>query len=192
MKAISSITAAVREFVRDPESVGSAFPATKYMVRRTLARIDWSSVELCVELGPGTGRFTHAILARLGPDAKLLAIEPGEAFVEHLQRTCDDERLIVVRGEAQNLLKIMSSYGIARADRILSGIPFSTLDEDDARAIIKQGQIALNPNGVLIAYQMRRAIERYMEGSFQVVRRGYALWNIPPCHLYWAKPLPSE
>lgn len=189
MKAISTIAAATREFVRDPESVGSAFPATGYMVRRALARIDWSRVDFLVEFGPGTGRFTRAALMRLKPDAKLLAIEPGEAFVDHLRRTCDDGRLIVVKGEAQDLPEIMRICGIGRADCILSGLPFSTLQASDALAIMEQSRTALSPEGVLVAYQMRRTIERYMRSKFHITHHGYALWNIPPCHLYWAKPI---
>lgn len=189
---MSSFAAAVLEFVRDPGSVGSAFPASNAMVRRVLAPLDWSCIDLMVEFGPGTGRFTFAALERLKAGATFLAIEPGEAFVKHLRSESRDPRLVVVQGEAQELPSIMESRGLARADCILSGLPFSTLDERDAVAIAECSRASLGVNGRFVAYQMRREIERYMRGRFQLMRRGYALWNVPPCHLYWARPLSHQ
>lgn len=186
---MSSFTAAVREFVRDPTAVGSAFPASNTMVRRVLAPIDWRTVDLMVEFGPGTGRFTFAALERLKPGATLIAIEPGDAFVEHLRSECGDPRLIVVQNEAQALPDILRSHGYGKVDCILSGLPFSTLAETDADTIAEISRGSLKPNGRFVAYQMRRDIERYLRGKFKVVRKGYAVWNIPPCHLYWARPL---
>lgn len=186
---MSSFTAAALEFVRDPSSVGSAFPATYAMVRRVLAHIDWSTVDLMVEFGPGTGRFTFAALERMKAGATLLAIEPGEAFVEHLRSENRDPRLVVVQSEAQELPEIMEDHGFVRADCILSGLPFSTLEESDATAIVEFSRASLGVDGSFVAYQMRREIEHYLRGRFQIVHKDYALWNIPPCHLYWAKPL---
>ena len=188
MNAISSIAAATSEFLRDPDSVGSVFPASSYMVRRTLAPIEWNDVDLMVEFGPGTGRFTFEALARMKPSARLLAIEPGEAFVDHLRSTSHDARLIVVKGEAQQVRDIMDSYGFAQASCILSGIPFSTIEPGDAITIAERSRQALGRDGMFVAYQMRRKIEHYLERRFKIARRGYALWNIPPCHLYWATP----
>jgi phospholipid N-methyltransferase len=189
---MSSFTAAALEFVRDPSAVGSAFPASSTMVRRVLAPIDWSAVDLMVEFGPGTGRFTFAALKRMKPGATLLAIEPGEAFVDHLRSKGRDARLIVVQDEAQALPDIMRSHGFDKADCILSGLPFSTLAQSDAVAIADISRASLQPEGRFIAYQMRREIERYLRGRFEIMRKGYAVWNIPPCHLYWARPLVSK
>lgn len=192
MNAISALTAATREFFQNPDSVGSAFPATSHMVRRTLDPIDWSQIDVFVEFGPGTGRFTFEALARMKAGTKLLAIEPGVAFVEHLQTSVDDERLIVVRGAAQEIRDILKSHGVQQADCILSGLPFSTIDRADAMKIAEYSRLSLASNGLFVAYQMRRHIERYLLGRFEIERKGLALWNIPPCHIYWAKPLHDQ
>lgn len=89
---------AVGEFLRHPNMVGSAFPATKRMVRRMLAPLEWAKVDVLVEYGPGTGRFTFAALARMKPDAKLIAIETGDEFVENLRATAYDHRLARIGG----------------------------------------------------------------------------------------------
>jgi phospholipid N-methyltransferase len=162
------------------------------MVRRMLAPIDWSKVDRVVEFGPGTGRFTFAALAQMKPSARFLAIEPGESFIEHLRSASDDARLIVANGEAQNLRKIMHDHGFTNADLILSGLPFSTIPEDDAAKIIARSRASLGAQGIFAAYQMRRDIERSLRGHFEIVRKDFELWNIPPCHLYWAKPIAQK
>ncbi len=60
---------AATEFLRHPSMVGSAFPATARMVRRMLTPVDWSKVGVAVEYGPGSGRFTFAMLERMRSDA---------------------------------------------------------------------------------------------------------------------------
>jgi len=191
MKAVSPVWAAIREFVRNPEAVGSAFPATSHMVKRILDPMDWGQIDLLVEFGPGTGRFTFDALARMRPDTKLLAIEPGEAFVKHLRSASHDPRLIVVQDEAQRLRDIMNSLGLEKADCILSGLPFSTLDPDDAAAILDGCWSVLDTKGSFVAYQMRRRIERYLKKRFEIKRRDRVIWNIPPCHIIWAGPADS-
>ncbi|MEC7932358.1 MAG: hypothetical protein VX218_08720 [Pseudomonadota bacterium] len=43
------------------------------------------------------------------------------------------------------------------------------------------------PAGVFAAYQMRSAIRPLIDRHFAEVGHGYEWWNIPPCHLYWAR-----
>lgn len=177
---------AATEFLRHPLMVGSAFPATARMVRHMLAPIDWSKVSVAVEYGPGSGRFTFAMLERMRPDAKLLAIETSEAFVERLRAASDDPRLIVVQRSAGDVTRHLADHELHAADLILSGLPFSTLEPGEAEAIMVATASALAPSGMFAAYQMRTAIQPLIERNFTSLRQGYEWWNIPPCHLYWA------
>ncbi|WP_313436931.1 class I SAM-dependent methyltransferase [Novosphingobium sp.] len=177
---------AATEFLRHPSMVGSAFPATARMVRHMLAPVDWSKVSVAVEYGPGSGRFTFAMLERMRPDARLLAIETGEAFVEKLRAATDDPRLIVVHGSAGDVTRHLADHDLQAADLILSGLPFSTLEPKEAETIMVATASALAPSGMFAAYQMRTAVRLLIERNFASLRQGYEWWNIPPCHLYWA------
>jgi len=129
---------AAAEFLRHPSMVGSGFPATAKMVRHVLAPLGLSQMCLVIEYGPGSGRFTFEMLRRMRPDARLLAIETGEAFVEKLREDCDDPRLIVVEGSARDVNRYRADHHLGSADCILSGLPFSTLDPEDARVIMSE------------------------------------------------------
>ncbi|WP_245892351.1 class I SAM-dependent methyltransferase [Novosphingobium guangzhouense] len=177
---------AATEFVRHPSMVGSAFPASARMVRRMLAPLDWSHIEVLVEYGPGSGRFTFEMLRRMRPDAQLIAIETSQAFAAKLREKCDDPRLVVVEGSARDVRRNIGAETCGRADCILTGLPFSTLGETEADIIMHETALALKPTGVLAAYQMRTAIRRLIDRNFAQVRKGFEWCNIPPCHLYWA------
>ena len=45
----------MREFLRSPSGVGSAFPASAALVRAALDPVDFSAAHLVVEFGPGEG-----------------------------------------------------------------------------------------------------------------------------------------
>lgn len=186
----SSASVSLNEFIRHPSMVGSAFPASQRMVRRMLDRINWPAVRVMVEYGPGTGRFTAAALERLGRGSMMVAIETGEEFVDHIRATLKDDRLTVVRGSARDVIQILSDRGFDRADCILSGLPFSTLNPDEADEIVAESARALHPSGIFAAYQMRRAVEPLLRKHFDKITKGYEWWNMPPCHLYWARTCP--
>ena len=177
---------AFREFFKNPLAVGSAFPASRFLVDTMLSPVDWSRLNCVVEYGPGTGIFTRALLERLPAHARLLAIDTSAAFIDHLRRATSDRRLIAVAGSADAVLDIMAGHGLDQADCILSGLPFSTLAPERAERLMKASASALAPQGGFLAYQMRKAVQPLLERRFAKVATGFEWRNVPPCHLYWA------
>lgn len=177
---------AFREFFRNPMAVGSAFPASRYLVERMLSPIDWGRMDCVVEYGPGTGIFTRALLDRLPGHARLLAIDTSAGFIDHLREATPDRRLIAVTGSADAVRAIMADHGLDEADCILSGLPFSTLAPDRAERLMEASARALAPDGRFLAYQMRKAVQPLLERRFETVQTGFEWRNVPPCHLYWA------
>ncbi|MCW1432075.1 methyltransferase [Novosphingobium sp. JCM 18896] len=145
-----------------------------------LAPLDWHRIRVLVEYGPGTGRFTFEALKRMRSDAALVAIETGQGFVEALRSRCDDPRLIVVRGTAQDVNRNLAEQGLGEADCILTGLPFPTLEAQEADAIIRESIRAISSSGVLAAYQMRSAIRPLLKRYFASLRSSYEWWNVPP------------
>lgn len=186
MKAPPSLLA-LGEFARRPDKVGSPFPATPRLVDRVLEKLDWARIDVMVEYGPGTGRFTFEALRRLKPGATLFAIESGRGFASALQRRNSDARLKVVEGTAEEVVAHLAARGAARADCILTGVPFSTMSDAAGGRLMAESAAALAPGGVLAAYQMRRTIEPLLDRHFAEVEHEYEWRNIPPCHLYWAR-----
>jgi phospholipid N-methyltransferase len=111
-----SFGVSVREFLRDPSMVGSAFPASRSMVEKMFADVPWTKIGVFVEFGPGTGRFTQEALARLGPKASVIAIDTSAGFTQNLRRKIRDPRLHAVEGGAQEVRSILADRGFDQAD----------------------------------------------------------------------------
>ena len=65
----------LRGFLNRPKEVGSIIPSSRFMERRIVKTAELASARLAVELGPGTGGTTRALLRKMAPDAILVAIE---------------------------------------------------------------------------------------------------------------------
>ncbi len=183
----SSLSVMVREFLRKPSLVGSAFPASRHLVDALLNPVDWSSARLVVEYGPGCGPLTRAILEKLPRDSRLVAIDVSRHFTRHLRDTIDDPRLIAVTGCAGSAETVLARHGLGPADAIVTGIPFSTMPRRSAARILDVSAQVLRDDGQLLAYQMRSTVAPMLAERFSTLDTAMAWRNIPPCRLYWAR-----
>ena len=176
----------LREFFRHPRDVGSAFPASRHLVDAVLGPTDFSAMRLVVEYGPGSGCFTRAMLDRMPQDSHLVAIDNNRRFVRHLQRSIADPRLHAVTGCALQVRTILQSLQLDSVDLVVTGIPFSTMPEPVGSAIVAASAGLLSPDGQLVAYQMRDAVEPMLHRHFDQVGRSRCWRNLPPCHIFRA------
>jgi len=173
-----------RGFLQRPREVGSIIPSSRFMEKRIVKNADLANARVAVELGPGTGGTTRALLRHLQPDARLLAIEINPDFVRLLERGLDDERLIVHEGSAADIPDALETYGLPRPDVILSGIPFSTMDRRLGSAILRSVYDALPSGGRFVAYQFRDRVETLGRDVFGRARVQRELLNVPPMRVY--------
>lgn len=172
-------------FVKHPVMVGSIIPSSDRTVKKMLAPVDWENTKLFVEYGPGVGTFCQPVLDRMRPDATLLVIDLNEDFIEYLRKTFRDSRFIAVHGSAADVNEIIAQFGFKNADYILSGLPFSTLPNNLGPVIATATAKALRSGGAFLVYQFRARARDFMEPHFQRIDKGFELWNILPCHLFW-------
>jgi phospholipid N-methyltransferase len=143
---------------------------------------------MVVELGPGTGGTTRAILHALPRASKLCAIEINPRFVS-LVRKNPDPRLTVQLGAAEEIAEILEAQGLPKPDVVLSGIPFSTIEPGLGRKIMEQIGSVLAPGGQFVAYQFRDRVSVLGREIFGAPRVEVELLNVPPMRVYcWRKP----
>src|SRR5262245_22178522 len=175
-------------FLKKPGQVGSIIPSSRFLERRIVRAAGIQRARLVVELGPGTGGTTRALLRQMRPDAKLLAIEIDPDFVSVLRRLNHDPRLIVHEGSATDVRQILAKHELGAPDVILSGIPFSTMTRPLGRDIIRSVHDSLEPGGVFVAYQVRDRVKILGSEVFGRAQTDMVLLNVPPMRVYrWTK-----
>jgi phosphatidylethanolamine/phosphatidyl-N-methylethanolamine N-methyltransferase len=174
-------------FLERPKEVGSIIPSSRFLERRIVRAAGVKAAKVLVELGPGTGGTTRALLSAMDPEARLLAMEVNPRFVGLLRRI-DDPRLVVHLGDAAEIGVALDQYELSAPDVILSGIPFSTMAREAARDILRSVHDSLHPGGLFIAYQVRDRIESLAREVFGRARVQTEIWNVPPMRVYrWEK-----
>lgn len=171
-------------FVKHPRMVGTFAVSSPALVRRLLDGTDWGAVGKAVELGPGVGTITAAMLARMAPAARLLAIEMNRDFVVELGRQLPDPRLAVAHGSAADLPLHLHQAGLAGADLVVSGIPFSTMPPAIRDRTLDAVAGALAPGGSFLVYQYSASVLPHLESRFAEVRREREWRNLVPVHVF--------
>ncbi|CAA9372330.1 MAG: hypothetical protein AVDCRST_MAG75-181 [uncultured Propionibacteriaceae bacterium] len=171
----------LRAFVTHPTRVGAILPTSRRAVRDMLDLGDVGAANLVVELGAGTGVYTREILARLSPGAKLMALEIDPQLAKLLGEEFSDPRLQVICDSAENLHRHLSG---ARADMVVSGLPFTSLESDLRRRILDQMVQALAPGGVALVLQYSPFIVKELRLRFGSVKRIISPVNVPPAFLF--------
>lgn len=186
---LADAAAFLRGFLAHPFEVASVVPSLVFLENRVVQAADLAQARCVVELGPGTGGSTRALLRALAPQARLLAIEVNPGFSRRLRRLIDDPRLAVHAGSAESLADALHRRGLPPADVVVSGIPFSTLPRDSAERIAAAIHANLAPGGRVVAYQWRPQVAGYLAPHFGPPRMAWEWRSLPPMRVFvWVKP----
>lgn len=173
------------EFITDWRTTGAIAATSRFTHQKLLGAVDWERARTVIELGPGCGSVTRAILLRLHRDARFIAVEINDRFVDRLQRELDDPRALVIHGSAADLPRLLADRCLPRADAIVSTLPFSNLPTCLREDIIRASEESLTGGGLLTAVQYQPFVLppllRKQFGGFEV----RVSWlNVPPALVY--------
>lgn len=177
----------IREFLKHPLQIGSVIPSSRFLERRIVEAAETASANVIIELGPGTGGVTRAILRAMPRHAKLLSIEINPHFNTLVNRI-EDDRLIAHLGSASELREIISMHSLDSPNTIVSGIPFSTMNRSVGSQILKEISSLLAPNGRFVAYQVNNQVATLCQPFMGSGQTATEYLNIPPMRIFqWVK-----
>ena len=171
-------------FIKKPKETGAVAPSSKFLTKEIIKNIDFKNSKNIVELGPGVGTFTKAILEMLRADSRLICFEVNKKFCDYLGESMDDSRLLVVNEKAEKLCKYLKKYKISDVDCIVSGLPFKNFGQQKRKRILQQVRECLSSNGSFVLFQYTNGLLRLLEAHFPKVERKFVPLNIPPCFVY--------
>lgn len=181
-----------RNFLRHPRMLGSVIPSSRFLIESLLAPVDWGRARVIVEYGPGVGGITAEVLRRMRPDARLIAIETNRDFVRFLGRSFQDPRLTIVHESAAHAAAVLARLGHARADYVISGVPFSTMSAELRESILNATHEVLAPEGRFLVYQFSSRVLGDLRRVFGRVARRFEPFNVLPAQLFFCEPNESR
>lgn len=176
-----------QEFLKHPLQIGSVISSSRFLESRLVESAGIRSAGTIVELGPGTGGTTRAILKAMPQRAELLSIEINPHFHNLVSRIQDD-RLISHLGNANEIRETLRIYGLSAPDALVSGIPFSTMNQEAGARILETISSVLAPGGRFVAYQVSKRVACLGRPIMGPGRMEVEFFNIPPLRVYrWEK-----
>jgi phosphatidylethanolamine/phosphatidyl-N-methylethanolamine N-methyltransferase len=140
-----------RRFLKNPRTIGALTPSGRVLARAMVANLPERTPARVVELGPGTGAFTGAIVDRVGTAGRFLAVDIEPEFVREIQQRFP--RVECVQASAEQLEALVKARDIAPVDHILSGLPFASLPPRMTDRILDGIEKTLRPGGTFTAFQ---------------------------------------
>lgn len=179
----------LKAWLRKPGQVATICPSSSHLTREITERACVQNARTLIELGPGAGGTTWALLSQMQRRSRLLAIEKTLELADSL-RHIRDPRLTHHCGDAVNLANIAAGHGFEQVDVVVSGIPFSALPAIKANEIASGIDRVLRPGGTLIAYQLHDDIQQSVNPLFGMPQTNRVALNLPPLSVFsWTKPV---
>jgi phosphatidylethanolamine/phosphatidyl-N-methylethanolamine N-methyltransferase len=173
-----------RAWVRDPLRVAAITPSGKALARLITAGINERTGPV-IELGPGTGVFTRALLARGVSPEDLVLVETGADFAEALRLRFPAARTLCM--DAARLQK-HAPFGERPVGAVVSGLPVLSMPPRQVLAVLKGSFGRMVQGGAFyqFTYGPRCPVrpEILERLGLRAERAGRTLANIPPATVY--------
>jgi phosphatidylethanolamine/phosphatidyl-N-methylethanolamine N-methyltransferase len=172
-----------RGWIDKPKAVGSIVPTSSVTARRMASVITPQSGLPVLELGPGTGVITKAILARGVKPENLYTIEYSEEFVRHLRE--DFPAVNVIQGDAFDIDRSLGDRKDLVFDTIVSGVPLLNFPIEKRVAYVQDLLDRMPPGRpiVQITYGPLSPVPAG-RGDYVVEHLEFIIRNLPPCQLW--------
>lgn len=174
----------LRSCLRNPSRIAAVAPSSRYLARIMTEEIGATHAPV-IELGPGTGVFTRALIERGVDERDLLLLEATPEFVQ----------LLVARFPRANVFQMdaaevgqIAPAGDKAAGAFVSGLPLLSMPVGKVQSILESAFGCLRPDGAFYQFtygQKCPVPENVMSAlSLKAERIGKTWRNMPPAAVY--------
>ena len=177
----------LRNWLRNPLVTGAVSPSGRFLARTMARFVDPLGEGPVIELGPGTGPVTEALLAQGVAPHRLMLIEFDADFCGLLRRRFP--LVTVIQGDAYNLVRTLKGHLVQPAAAIVSSLPLLTKPENLRAALLEQALGLAEPGAPFIQFTYGAAPpipRRLSNAAFTFATEGTApVWlNLPPARVW--------
>jgi phosphatidylethanolamine/phosphatidyl-N-methylethanolamine N-methyltransferase len=173
----------LRSWIEKPLHMGAVMPSGRVLARTMAQYVDIKSTGPVVELGPGTGAITNALIEHGVDQKRLVLVEYNPGFCALLRDRYPQAR--IVQGDAYALRDSLWEVLQVPASAVVSGLPLVTKPMLTRLKLIRDAFAALAPGApfVQFTYSVAPPIPKSLPGvSTEASER---IWmNLPPARVW--------
>jgi phosphatidylethanolamine/phosphatidyl-N-methylethanolamine N-methyltransferase len=172
----------IRSWIERPLSTGAVAPSGKILARTMARYVDPNSCGPVVELGPGTGPVTEALVESGVDPARLVLVEFNPTFCRLLRARYPQATL--VQGDAYSMRRLLESLLLEPASAVVSGLPLMTKPIKMRMRLVRDAFELMLPGApfVQFTYSVASPLPRRRGFSAEASER---IWmNLPPARVW--------
>lgn len=172
----------LKSWFENPLKTGAVAPSGKALAMRMAASIDPSLPGPIVELGPGTGPVTQALLGRGVQPERLWLVEYSDDFVRLLKQRFPGVNVIL--GDAYALGDTLKPHIREPIAAVVSSLPLLTRPERERLRLVTTAFNLMLPGSPFVQFTYMNASPVPLDDGFEatVSRR---IWkNLPPARVW--------
>jgi phosphatidylethanolamine/phosphatidyl-N-methylethanolamine N-methyltransferase len=172
----------LRALIARPKNIGAIFPSSPALAEAIARQIDPQRPGPVLELGPGTGVVTKAILARGIAPERLTLVEYDEEFARH--NAASFAKVTVVQGDAFDLARTLGARFDQPFAAIVSGLPLLNFPIAMRRQLVDGALERLAPGAPLIQFSYGTHAPVVPPPGYAVSRAAVIWANLPPARVW--------
>jgi phosphatidylethanolamine/phosphatidyl-N-methylethanolamine N-methyltransferase len=165
-----------------PRHVGAIAPSSPELARAIAGEIDPDRPGPVLELGPGTGVVTAALIDRGVAPERIIAIEYDPEFASHVGQRFPKVR--VIQGDAFALAGTLGNGGHARFAGIVSGIPLLNHPPARRNALIQSALAHLTEGAPFVQFSYGLTPPIAPPAGIKVSLAAFVWKNLPPARVW--------
>ncbi len=173
----------IKSWIDDPLRTGSVTPSSPALARRMASFVDPEQTGPVIEIGPGTGPVTEALIERGIAEERLILVEYSPEFCTLLRERFP--RATVVQGDAYALTTTLAGHLQGKAIALVSSLPLFTRPPAMRSALAREVFKLLVDGAPFIqfTYSVISPVPRKGSG-LKAFASDWVLRNIPPARVW--------
>jgi phosphatidylethanolamine/phosphatidyl-N-methylethanolamine N-methyltransferase len=182
--ALTDTTLFLQEWFANPQRTGSLAPSSPQLATAMAHWLPSDPESFVLELGPGTGAVTEALIKRGLREDRLVAIERNPKMARLLRDKFPRAQIII--GDAWHLDHLLNSRRepIESVGAVISSLPLLNFPHAEAEALTQKIRSVLEPEGNWVQYSYHLGKNQIRGAASFQLRASKIVWlNFPPARV---------
>jgi phosphatidylethanolamine/phosphatidyl-N-methylethanolamine N-methyltransferase len=179
--ALNDISRFLRTAILHPRKTGAIAPSSAALARAMAAQIDPAAPGNILELGPGTGVVTQALIARGIAPERITAVEYDRDFAALVEKRFPGVQ--VVCGDAFDLDRTLGPAAKNFAG-VVSSLPLLNYAPEQRRAVVEGALSRLKPGAPYVHFTYGVSPSVPATARYSATRMAVIWINLPPARVW--------
>jgi phosphatidylethanolamine/phosphatidyl-N-methylethanolamine N-methyltransferase len=172
----------IRSWIEKPISMGAVTPSGKMLARAMASHVDPDAPGPVIELGPGTGAVTKALVARGIHPSRLVLVEFNPTFCRMLRTRYPEAT--VIQGDAYRINHLLGELLREPAAAVVSGLPLQTKPFKQRLQLVDEAFGLMAPDAPFVQFTYAVVTPIPKRAAVQATGSSLIWQNLPPARVW--------